>query len=266
MRERNMVLIPAFIANETLKNITSFDNKTRIAFVNATNLNASFIENTLANVSINSTLLKSAKVIIEDPPTLSAHAFVIFLFFLGVLIVLNLFSLKEEIIFRQAASLINWIQTKDMKECKILRANYNSKVRKLKKFEREMLTSTLTLRERSYLYKLWHRTSLWNPKKSLFCLMNPSIDCTLVDYLRCDLDNSSEYQIFGAIEIIYEVMKAMDYLHYRNTYHLDLRPKNVKLFCNGRKVYVKLGNFNFMKKSVDKKVLSSSVGMRGFYK
>lgn len=203
--------------------------------------------------------------IAEDISPLFGHAVAVPFLLFAFMICIFVCRVRYQSVYACAVHYVNLIDPKDVYECKKLRSGY---VRKnLDCFEEDTLKKVLTLKEQGSLYAFWTTLSFWKPNLSFASVGGyPSIDCTLADYMFSSLCREGGYQIIGAIELIHEIMRGLDYLHYRNVYHLALTSESVKLHCNGKKVYVKLTNFNFMKKSPDKKVSSTSVGLRGFYR
>ena len=250
-----------------------------------TNVTANFTYQSLNNVSASSmvdsnlidvirvgnasasTIPNKAFLTADEIPPLYGHAVAVPLMMGAFLICIFACRVRYQSVYTCAVQYVNLIDVKDIDLCRNMRMKYKQRDRKLNKSQEEILKTVLTLREHNFMYVFWKTTcSFWQPSANFLSVTYPAFDCTLVDYMFSSLRYEGSFQILGAIELIYEIMKAMDYLHYRNVYHLDLRPESVKLHCNGRKVYVKLTNFNFMKKSIDKKISSSSVGLRGFYR
>lgn len=261
--------------NQLKLNSTHFVNSTSshvVSFVSQSLNNSTgnnFTEtipgNGTANITNNFTSYKTF-VKGEEIPPLYGHAFAVPLMMGAFLICVFACRVRYQSVYACAVQYVNLIDRKDIDHCRHLRMKYNQKDRKLNSYQEDTLKAVLTLKEQNPLYVFWKTTCFWKPTVNFSRISYPAIDCTLVDYMFSRLRYEGGFQILGAIELIYEIMKAVDYLHYRNVYHLDLRPESVKLHCNGRKVYVKLTNFNFMKKSPDKKIFSTSVGLRGFYK
>lgn len=241
------------ITNQSLNNVSG-SNATDLKPIDVVNATPSSIPN-------------NAFLTAEEIPPLYGHAFAVPLMMGAFLICIFACRVRYQSVYACAVQYVNLIDLKDVDLCRNMRTRYRKKDRKLNKIQEETLKTILTLKEHNFVYVFWKTTCLfWQPSVNFSSVTYPAFDCTLVDYMFSSLHYEGSFQILGAIELIYEIMKAMDYLHYRNVYHLDLRPESVKLHCNGRKVYVKLTNFNFMKKSVDKKISSSSVGLRGFYR